>query len=101
MGILEDWYFGKLNASEEIYPKNKKEYRNKLKEVEIIKQELKNEISETEIKKLEKLVEDLQKVSDMTSFENFRYGFSKGALLMLEICQCDGYIKSDLLNKLI
>lgn len=98
MSILEDLYNGIIRPSEHIYPQNP-EYSIKLKEVESLKQScLKNLKSKDDRDKLERLVKNLQDISEMTSVASFTEGYKCGSLIMQQICVCDGYKQSDLLN---
>ncbi len=84
--FIEEMYYGRINPSEKRYHISD-EYKNALKMVSNTEKQLKEMLSNQELKLFDDFVNAINKVNIVENLENFKIGFMFGVLMM---CDCFG-----------
>ena len=82
--ILDKLFGGEFRPGEMAVPKNDR-YRKLVDEVSRLQVKIKQELSEEQYAEVEKLHDGVSELGSIDAEEYFKYGFSSGVVLMIEI----------------
>ena len=84
--ILDKLFGGEFRPGEMAVPKNDR-YRKLVDEVSRLQVKIKQELSEEQYAEVEKLHDGVSELGSIDAEEYFKYGFSSGVMLSMEIYQ--------------
>ena len=87
--ILEKLFGEEFRPGEMAVPKNER-YKELVDEVSNLQVKLRQELSEEQYAEVEKLHDGVSELGSIDAEEYFKYGFSSGVVLMIEIYQLLG-----------
>jgi len=92
--ILDKLFGGEFRPGEMAVPKNER-YKELVDEVSNLQVKLRQELSEEQYAEVEKLHDGVSELGSIDAEEYFKYGFSSGVVLMIEIYQLLGEQKEN------
>ena len=92
--ILDKLFGGEFRPGEMAVPKNER-YKELVDEVSNLQVKLRQELTEEQYAEVEKLHDGVSELGSIDAEEYFKYGFSSGVVLMIEIYQLLGEQKEN------